>query len=300
MNDFTDNFETAILKKEGRATCDEKEVKCLQRNNCGAASITITRMGAKTNNGTDAVKYIYIDDNASKTDEHITATTKSGHYVFDNCNLTGYRCSEMTAMAISMLYGRPRKVGFIGTGKTNLLNAITVCKRFGIEEMVIRGSKRNLAKNMGEFMTVFDDVKVDASHDMNLLNKCDVVIECCNNCRKEELLSSDMLRGPKLIVALDCGFLLDESFRANRVSFADWPEQLENHYNEEFVFDKDFHSFHQMRYDHEPYEKGVVYLYGIAISDAVAAERVIKRIRKDGMENEFIVGKCRRSCLYVR
>lgn len=289
MKAFADNFNSAILKHDG-AICYNKSVVCLKRNDDGAAINTQTKMSATTKNGIHAMKSIMIDDDAGKTSEDVIAhydITKPYH--FKACNLTGYRCSEMTVLAISMLYGSPEKVGFIGTGKTNLLNAIAIEKNFFIDEAVIRGSKRNYAKNAGEFMTVFDNVSIDTSDDMRLLNECDVVIECCNNCNKDELISTQILNKPKLIVALDCGFLLDESFREERVSFSDWPEQLERHYDEEFVFDKNIHKFKQMKQDHEPYDKAVVYLYGVAIADAVAAERMIWMVEKNGMEKTFLV-----------
>lgn len=286
---FAENFNGAILG-QNKAICEKKTVQCLRRNADGAATYTQTVMFAKTVKGVNAQKTIIIDDEQGETTEKIIAESSGKKYEFANCNLTGYRCAEMTVLAILMLYGRPRKIGFIGTGKTNLLNMIAITREFDIEQCVIRGSKRNLIKNIGDFFTVSDNVIVDTSDDMKLLNECEVVIECCNNCEKSELLTSDMLKSPKLIVALDCGFLLDETFRKDRVSFSDWPEQLEAHYKEEFVFDEHQYQFKQMRYDHEPYERAVVYLYGVAIADAVATERLIREVERNGMEKPFHIG----------
>ena len=285
---FIRNYNSAIVDGN-KAICEPKSVKCLKRNTDGAATYTETQMAATTIERTYTQKTIIIDDEQAKTKEIIFSEKMSGkQYRFEDCNLTGYRCAQMVVLAIRMLYGNPKKIGFIGTGKINLLNMIATVKEFKPIQCVIRGSKRNYAKNCGEFLTVLDNVVIDASEDMRLLNECDVVIECCNNCNKDELISSDMLRHPKLIVALDCGFLLDESFRKERVSFSDWPQQLESHYKEEFAFDNNRYSFKQMKYDHEEYDKAVVYLYGVAIADAVAAETLIKELESHGMEKPFI------------
>ena len=289
MKEFNDNFESAILKN-GPARCYVKEVESLRHNEDGASVLTRTRMIGITENGTYAAKYITIDDEKHETHESINVLQDGlTAYRFKDCNLTGYRCSEMTALAIAMLYGTPKRVGFIGTGKTNLLNCIAIRGYFGTDDIVIRGSRRNLAKNAGDFMTVCTKVAIDTSDDMRLLNECDVVVECCNNCNKDEQISTSQLYGPKLIVALDCGFLLDESFRNDRVSFSDWPEQLERHYDEEFVFDEFKHTFKQMRHEFAAYDKAVVYLYGVGIADAVAAERMVGIVEKSGMERPFIV-----------
>ena len=283
MKEIEENFVSAIIKRKD-AECYGKRVTCIARNDNGAATKTETIMSAITKSHTSMQKRIIIDDMSGYVSEEIRATDISGaHYTFCGCNLTGYRCAEMTALAIDMLYGKPRRVGFLGTGKTNLLNCIAIHKYFLTEDIVIRGSKRNLAKNAGDFFTICENVKIDTSDCMRLLNECDVVVECCSNCSRDELISSYQLSGPKLIVALDCGFLLDESFRLNRVSFSDWPEQLEGHYAEEFVFDRQLHNFKQMSYDHDEYDKAVVYLYGVAIADAVAAERMIEAVKDDNV-----------------
>lgn len=289
MKEFNDNFESAILNK-GSAHCYLKNIQSLRFNDEDVVVYTKTRMVGVTEEGTYAAKYITIDDEKGEVTEDITAVQNlEKPYHFHNCNLTGYRCSEMTALAIVMLYGTPKRVGFIGTGKTNLLNCIAIRNYFGTDDIVIRGSRRNLAKNAGDFMTVCTKVAVDTSDDMRLLNECDVVIECCSNCNRDELITDSMLYGPTLIVALDSGYLLDESFRDHRMSFADWPHQLEKHYEYEFIFDKHRHGFKQLRHDHEPYEKAVVYLYGIGIADAVAAERMIDIVEGNGMERPFLV-----------
>lgn len=289
MTEFLNNFESAILKN-GSAHCFVKNIECTKTNDDGIATVTNTRMIGITKNGTISSKYITVNDEENRTAEEINVSQDPMKvYHFTGCNLTGYRCSEMTAIAIEMLYGMPKMVGFIGTGKTNLLNCIAIKGYFGIDDIVIRGSKRNFAKNAGDFMTVCSNVEIDTSEDMRILNKCDVVVTCTSSCNKDEQISASTLYGPTLIVALDGGYYLDESFRSERVSFTDWKEQTDDHYEYVFAFDKSKYFIHQMRHDHAPYDKAVAYVEGVSIADAVAAERIIKTLEKSEMGKPFLV-----------
>lgn len=280
-----ENFESAIIRQDG-AVCDCKKVISRRVNDEGIPTLTTTIMHGITKDKTDTYKVIEIDDDSGYTSETIIARRNGRDYRFQDCNLTRYRCAEMTVLAMRMLYhGKVQRVGFIGNGQINLLNCIAIVKAYGVNDVVIRGSKANPAKNVGSFMTVCDNVSVDASKDMRLLNQCDVVVVCTSSCTKVNTISSDMLNGPKLIVALDCGFYLDESFRKYRTSFCDYPEQLQRHYKAEFPFDETEHEMLQMRTADAG--KAVAYLYGVAIADAVAAERLIERLEHDEMETTF-------------
>lgn len=281
-----ENYESAILDKDG-AVCDCKRVIPQKVNNEGIPTLTTTIMHGITKGNTEVYKLIEIDDESGRTSETIIARKDKKDYRFQDCNLTRYRCAEMTVLAMKMLYhGTVKRVGFIGNGQINLLNCIAISRAYGVNDVVIRGSKANPAKNVGSFMTVCDSVSVDASDDMHLLNQCDVVVVCTSSCTKENVISSDMLNGPKLIVALDCGYYLGESFRKDRASYCDYPEQLQRHYKSEFPFDGTEHEMLQMR--ETDAGKAVVYLYGVAIADAVAAERLIERLESDGMEKPFL------------
>lgn len=283
-----DNYESAILDNDG-AVCDCKRVMTKRVNQEGIPTLTTTIMHGITKGNTEVYKLISIDDESGGTSETVLARRDKNDYRFQDCNLTRYRCAEMTVLAMKMLYhGVVKRVGFIGNGQINLLNCIAISKAYAVNNVVIRGSKANPAKNVGSFMTVCDNVSVDASEDMRLLNQCDVVVVCTSSCTKENAISSDMLNGPKLIIALDCGFYLDESFRKDRANYCDWPEQLRRHYKAEFPFDATEHEMLQMR--ETDAGKAVVYLYGVAIADAVAAERLIERLERDGMEKAFLEG----------
>ena len=283
-----ENFESAVIRKDG-AVCDCKKVISRRVNDEGIPTLTTTIMHGITNDKTDTYKVIEIDDDSGYTSETIIARRNSRDYRFQDCNLTRYRCAEMTVLAMRMLYhGKVQRVGFIGNGQINLLNCIAIVKAYGVNEVVIRGSGANPAKNVGSFMTVCDNVSVDASKDMRLLNQCDVVVICTSSCCKTEQISTSLLYGPSLIIALDGGYYLDETFRTERVSFTDWEKQTCNHYNYVFAFDKKKYTMHQMQFNHIPYNKAVVYLEGVAIADAVAAERLIERLERDGMETPFL------------
>lgn len=271
--DFTDEFKAADLI--------EKDVRIISRDSEGIATKTVTVMQATTSKGTFAHKVITIDDETGISSERFLVNDPAGQsHVFHDAGLTRYRCAEMTVAAIKMLYeGKPSKVGFIGTGKTNLANCIAIKNAFGVDDIVIRGSSRNLVKNAGDFLTLCRSVKVDTSDDFRLLNACDIVVVCTSSYKRDECISADLLASPRLIVCLDCGYYLDESFREFRASYSDFVQQIENHYSSEFPFDTKQHSFIEMDDLHKPSEKSVVYLYGVSIADAVAAENLLEALR---------------------
>ena len=287
--DFEINFNYAIIQDNGKSFSNDKDVVIVSEDANGVAIETQTSMTAGTCYGVKATKYITINDKTGETVEAVTAKRKDNQYWFKNAALTRYRCAEMTCLSIKMLHGQPRRVGFIGTGKTNLDNCIMINKMYGVEDIVIRGSKRNLAKNAGDYMAVCKNVSIDTSDGMKLMNECDVVVVCTSSYKKDEMISAGMLSGPKLIVCLDCGYYLDESFRRNRVSVCDSPKQLTAHYKDEFPFDESEYEFRQMDYFAvDKNEKAVVYLYGVAIADAVAADRLVRRLEMDGMDKVFL------------
>lgn len=288
MNSFEENYNAALVDDEKQATCKPKEVEILGFES-GIAIKTLTTMSATTINGTAVTKRIYIDDSKGTLQETVNV---NGHSFKDSA-LTRYRCAMMTAMAVDQLYDfEPLypKVGFIGTGRTNLANCIALKNRFGVDNIVVRGSPRNFAKNVGDFMTVCDSVAVDTSDDFRLLNSCDIVIVCTSAYNRDECICEELLKDVKLIIALDCGYYLDESFRNNRPSYCDWPEQLSVHYKAEFPFDSTEHVLLPMYSKNDMHRKVVVYLYGVAIADAVAGEELLRTVKRDGMEKPFIIG----------
>lgn len=269
--------------------CDPKSVNVSRRNDSGVAVETDTYMSAKTVKGNLVEKVISIDDESGETSEIIDIHDGHKTLRFFDAGLTRYRCGAMTALAIRLMnVGEVHKVGFIGTGRTNLANCIAIQKAFGVEDIVVRGSPRNYAKNVGDFMSVCRNVSVDTSDTMQLLNECDVVVTCVSTCDKAESIGADKLWGPKLIVALDCGYYLDESFRYCRPSYTDYTDQIKAHYHEEFPYDQREHDFIQLDHHRGKCLLGVVYLYGVATADAVAAEELSERLKQDGMENAFL------------
>lgn len=291
-----EDFVEAIINQNGCAHCMPKSVEIVRRNNDDVATKTITMMGGTSKNGVYAVKSIVIDDELKTTDEEFVILDKNNVYKVKNGGLTRFRCAQMTVLAIEELFnGTIKSVGFIGCGQTNIANAIAIQKRFNVENAVIRGSKNNYAKNVGDFMTIFDNVMVDSTDDMHLLNECDVVVTCTSSCDKNNVIEDDFLKKVSLIVSLDCGYILGESFRKNRISYTDWTDQIYSHYKDEFPFDKDKHKFIQLCscdcQEKTDKDKMVVYLYGVSISDAVAAEKFMKGVHSSGTEKDYLLKK---------
>lgn len=277
-------MKTDFLSEYKAADLIEKSVRIICADAAGVATKTETVMEATTSNGTFAQKVITIDDLTGRVSEVFSVIDSDDQkHVFHDAGLTRYRCAEMTVAAIKMLFRSvPAKVGFIGTGKTNLANCIAIKNAFGVDDIVIRGSKRNLVKNAGDFMTVCKSVKVDTSDDFLLLNACDIVVVCTSSYRRSECISADILSKPRLIVCLDCGYYLDETFRESRTSYTDFVDQIERHYFDEFPFDSRQHSFVQMKDLNTGCENSVVYLYGVSIADAVAAENMLEALSDEG------------------
>lgn len=287
-NNMLRNYNAAVMKKSG-GMCLKKTVKTVRANHEGIATYTVTHMKGETVDQTFAHKVISIDDDVSMTKETFEVRSNDNRwFAFEDCGLTRYRCAEMTSLAIKLVYpNKLKRVGFIGNGPTNLLNCIAIKRDFGVNSIVLRGSPRNYAKNVGDFMTVCKEVSVDTSEDMRLLNECDIVVVCTSSCTKDAVISHGDLKGPRLILTLDSGFYIGESFRTHRTSFSDFPEQIMAHYADEFPFDEEVHQFEYMR-KLEDGEEAVVYLYGVSIADAVAAERLVERLKEDGMEKPFL------------
>lgn len=232
--------------------------------------------------GIKTVKKILVDDRDGTYEESIDCGGKT----LKNAGVTTYRCGLMTALCIdrlsNVLNGKvySMRVGFIGNGRTNLQNCRAINELFGISEVVIRGSENNRGKNKEEFEKICGSVYVDETESLELLNLCDVVVVCTSSYEKKHLISADKLNNVRLIIVLDCGYVLDESFRETRVNLTDHIEQLMHYYDCEFPFDdKKDYEFKQMKKDNIGQYSGkkvTVYLHGIALGDAIVSEELIK------------------------
>lgn len=256
-----------------------KTVNVLTRQ-MGVATERLTYLSAQTTNGYYGIKEIYVNDETGEYEESVSVWRHNKHITFLNKGITTLRCGAMTAAAIYIMNQvmglKIKKVGFIGNGRTNLMNARFIKLVFGVEHFVIRGSHKDLAKNEQLFSEIAQ-TEVDGYDDLRLLNECDVVVVTTSNYEREFMYSTEQLSKPKLIIVLDCGYTLDESFRKECQSFTDYPEQLEHEYRDEFVFDTDHYEMHNLAHYYMAEEGGsvCVYLHGIGFADITTTEMVM-------------------------
>jgi len=263
---FSDDQETAFY-------CPIKKTITLNRK--GKIAVTQkTIMPSKTLSGWEGKKEIYVDDLKNEYHEDIFMQKKSRMVSYHDIGLTPFRCGIMTCVAISIIEEQGvklnfDKVGFIGCGRTNISNCKAINDVFGINTSVIRGSHKCVGKNADKFV----DAVVDDTENLELLNQCDVVVVCTSNFEKEHMISNNLLNKPKLFIILDCGYTLDESFRANCDSISDYSKQLCSEYQDEFPFDENRYAIKQLCKDRIDNEKQVcVYMHGIAFADLTIAE----------------------------
>lgn len=279
MSDITTAYEVmnaaykwAFLNaKRRRYYCPIKKVTNLKRVN-GISVERRTILPAKTLNNHEGEKIIYVNDENGGYKERV----RVDDLVFENKGITTFRCGIMTCVAIAQFVDRMNlsfdNVGFIGCGRTNLQNCKAINEVFHIGTAIIRGSDKNRGKSREKFADVINTL-VDDTEDMTLLNKCNVVVVCTSNFEKQYTISTDTLYEPRLIIVLDCGYTLDESFRVNADSFTDYAEQINSDYDDEFPFDDRRYKMRQMVEDDGKLRNRVcVYLHGIGFADITIAE----------------------------
>lgn len=268
-----DGFDKYMGTSELRSFhCPVKSINTLQKNN----GISVVR---KSNlygyyNGIYGKKTIYVND---LTGEYRETIKLSDNTVLENEGVTTYRCGLMTCLAISKFNTEFDSVGFIGTGRTNLQNCKAITELFGSKRVVIRGSARDRAKNAEAFAEICGEVFIDDTADLEYINGCDIVVVCTSSYKQEDMISTAQLSNPKLIIALDSGYLLDESFREECISYTEYVEQMDAYYSEEFPYDSSQYVLYQLD-NNCCYEqrRSVVYLHGIGLADIIVAHEMIK------------------------
>lgn len=277
LTDYLCYFDDSVIKASINPV---KVVNILKRKN-DVATETLTYLPARTKNGFCGVKEIYVNDETGEYGEMISVRGEGKKHMLIDQGITPVRCGAMTAVAIhivNQLYNADiKKVGFIGNGRTNIMNARFVKAVFGAESFVIRGSFKNRGKNLKIFNEIAPTV-VDDSDDFRLLNECDVVIVTTSNYEKDHMINAAELSKPKILIVLDCGYMLDESFRKSCNSYTEYPEQMNHEYSEEFPFDSERYDMHNLA---EPLtgskeDRTCVYLHGIGFADITTAEMLIK------------------------
>lgn len=250
----------------------------------GIPSVTLTKMHGLALDGYSVDKTIYVNDEKCSTDDDVVLHDDKNHVAerFHNVGLTRLRCGLMTCVALEeamelLKIQQVKRVGFIGNGKTNIQNADCIHDIFGVTDIVIRGSVRNRSKNFEEFKKITENVVVDDTEDFSILNTCDVIVSCTSTCDPADQISTRQLSKPYIFIALDTGYLLDESFRKECEAFSDDIDQLNEYYGEEFIFDRERVQLKQLVKD-KLIEKSriCVYMFGISFADAEVAEMLYR------------------------
>lgn len=257
--------------------CPPKTVQIKRTNAQGLATEYVNTMSAHTLDHQEEVcKRILIDDETGKVEEDVVYKNEDAPYHLIDVGITPVRCGLMTCLAIDLLAERPpRRVGYIGNGRINLENCKAIKELFGEHTAVIRGSRKDRYKNRCLFEQVCSDVCVDDTESLALLDSCDVVVVCTTSNSREDMIENDLLRHVPLVITLDSGYLLGESFRKERILYTDHKEQLEQHYEDEFPYDESQHPHENMIEDHRGCKK-LVSLFGIALADLVTTKHFIK------------------------
>lgn len=267
-------YHYVLMKSDKQKYMPIKEVFVIGKIN-GVATITGTHMEGTTLNGLKVKKHIIVDDEESKTHEDVFLYDAIGKLIDEhhNDNFTPFRCGLMTCIAIEeackllKLPCEKLSVGFIGNGNINQHNAKTIKSIFGLGRCVIHGSANNRGKNKDKFP------KAEIDHNCELLNECDVIISCTSGCDGKDMIDIKQLTKPRIFIALDGGYTLDESFRRECDCFSDYIDQQEEYYEEEFPFDENKYKLKQLCRDTVLGKSRIcIQLFGIGFADAVIAE----------------------------
>lgn len=256
----SDFMGTMFSPQSRRKHCPYKTCMPISCEN-GVVTESYTVMPAVDAHGNFGSKGIYVND---ITGEYKETYTLNGDAI-DYSGLTIHRCALMAKLVIELSGEICGKIGFIGNGRINLAIRNLMCPRYAI----IHGAPGRYDKNKDKFSPCIVDT--DFSH----LNKCDAVFVCTNSYSKDLLISANELKC-KFVICYDCGYTLDEGFRREYELFSDYPEQLENQYDEEFPFDmhKGYEYKSILDENFKRAEKKCVYLHGCGINDLSMAKAV--------------------------
>jgi hypothetical protein len=261
----------------------------LERTPSGEPLRFVNFMAARLSNGVFGQKTVIVDETAGVMRGDITLYDARGNLLSRAPAdfITRLRCGYMTAMAIDLFFEGRRdrhrlKIGFIGAGRINQTIRLVLRDEWGCGDFKVVGSPRAPRRHEADWAAHSDTV--DRVED---LDDRDVIVSCTNIFDPAERVSLDRLSrngaGPRLYIAHDTGWLLDESFRASSDAFADNPAQLDHARASEFFWDKtpprfvpgDWLGGSEFRGAHRSYDgtfPAVAYLYGIALADLVVAK----------------------------
>jgi len=248
----------------------------------GIADIAfVNAMSAQLSDMTVSNKLIYVNDRTGKMVSSVAYCLPDGDILhLDGEALTAYRCGAMAALAMNLwgVNGAVR-VGLIGYGRINQATLHVLKARGLVSSLVISGSAGRPRKYDNPYPSLSVDFEEGAGY-LPALASCDVIISATSALTEGQTLQARQLDRVPLVIAQDMGYMFGPSFRKERISFADYPAQLHHAFKTEFPYDNplDLSGFHSLTHPRYAGERCAVYLYGVAMADAVVAREVSRQL----------------------
>jgi ornithine cyclodeaminase/alanine dehydrogenase-like protein (mu-crystallin family) len=251
-----------------------------RRDESGILLAYLMLMPALLSDGTLMSKSIYVEDDEKRSRGTLELFYPDGSvFTGDATTITKIRSALMAAIAA--YYHNPdlddcATLGLVGTGEMNKTTFAVFNAIFGIDQVVIRGSKRDRGKNADFFKRFGALVDIDASSDGRLLNGlCDVVVSCTNSSDLEEALPVEYLPDPKTIILQDGSYGIRVRGR-HKTFYTDYPEQTAASWDDEFPECELPEYLLGLKSLRSERGQALVTLYGIAFADAVVAREIAK------------------------
>ena len=151
--------------------------------------------------------------------------------------------------------------------------------RFSLRSRTIRSRWGNPNPDDNPYPSLSVDFEEGAGY-LPALASCDVIISATSALTEGQTLQARQLDRVPLVIAQDMGYMFGPSFRKERISFADYPAQLHHAFKTEFPYDNplDLSGFHSLTHPRYAGERCAVYLYGVAMADAVVAREVSRQL----------------------
>lgn len=283
---LSDLYEQIPLMPADRISHPIKQSYTLSQTEDGLPISYVNIMSARLENGICGTKLIHVDEGKGQSSSVISFVDGTGEVRSVSGDfITPLRCGLMVAHALQNYYGIHRnseiRIGLIGTGKINRMTAYVLRALWGINNFVARGSPLNPYKNAHQLRENDSfSVEVDATEDLALLNTCYAVISATNTLSPAHAIPFSLFAGgessPSLFIAQDSGYIFGPSFREQLPSYADYPDQLQAHFAEEFPYDSEQVVFHPLNRGIK-HNRAAVYLYGMAFADVAVAHYLFEK-----------------------
>lgn len=229
-----------------------------------------------------ANKLIYLNERTKKviSNTFILDPFNERMYTLNSEVLTWARCGLMTALALEKcFYVVPDTIGFIGAGRISYYTGYILRELFGVKTFVYKTrdfSSESSKRFKSDLEGVGAKVIQDTSDDFGLVRACDALVTATNSVARESVLEYDQISGPQVFISHDSGYILGESVRQYTYRYSDHPAQLKKNFDVEFPFDSGPCKFESLCRIDKAKLPISIYLYGIAIADAVIALEILK------------------------